>query len=59
MHAGISLAALDTADIREGEAAGVRYLLLGETAFGADSEDVSAEAVEGITGHGGIVVAWG
>jgi hypothetical protein len=58
-HAWIALTALDATNVREGEAAGVGYLLLGEAAFGADSEDVSAEAVEGIAGHGGIVVAWG
>src|SRR6185503_11518914 len=47
-YSGISLAALDAAHVGQGEAAGVGYLLLGEAAFGADSEDVSAEAVEGI-----------
>jgi hypothetical protein len=58
-NTGVPLAALNAADVGQGEAADVGYLLLGETAFGADSEDVSAEAVEGIAGHGGIVVAWG
>lgn len=52
-HAGITLAPLDPADVREGEAAGVGYLLLRQAAFGADSEDASAEAVERIAGHGG------
>jgi cell wall-associated NlpC family hydrolase len=58
-YARIALTTLDPPNIRKRQAAGVGYLLLGEAAFGADSEDVSAEAVEGIAGHGGIVVAWG
>ena len=56
-HAGITLPSLDAADVGEREAASIRYLLLREAAFGADAADVLAEAVERITGHGGIVAA--
>ncbi len=58
-HAGITLPSLDATDVGQRETAGVGYLLLREAAFGADSEDVSAEAVERIAGHDRIVVAWG
>ena len=58
-HSRIPLAALDASYVGQREAAGVGHLLLGESAFGTDSEDVSAEAVERIASHDGIVVAWG
>jgi hypothetical protein len=56
-HTWIALAAFDAADVGQGEAASVGDLLLREPAFGADSADISAEAVEGVACHGGIVVA--
>jgi hypothetical protein len=56
-HPRIALPPLDSADVGQRKAASVGYLLLCEAAFGADSEDVSAEAVERIAGHDRIVVA--
>jgi hypothetical protein len=56
-HPRIPLPALDPADVGQREANGVGYLLLREPAFGPDSEDVSAEAVERVAGHDRIVVA--